>query len=336
MLYLPKTLVALGLGSLALIANSLPASAQEAGSASKTPAMDWREKLGTFRVGIIGGNRPILESRRMQPFKEALQKELGVPVEVFAASDYKVLIEAHRSGRIEYAIYSASAFSAGWLLCKCIEPLVSPVAADGATGFRSILLSSNKHTASLSSLKGKTIVIPGRKSFSGYLLPRGQLALDGVDIENAEWKIADSGNAINAIADLEGKNAAGVFGWEPYYGNSKLSLKQVKGTRALMIAKLGAGASEYPTLWQSSPISHGPHAVRKSLDGKVKALLAKFMINLNQRNFEAYGAVEPNFSGGFREVTISHYQSVIDLLRTGNNAKKASLPDNFGENKKTP
>ena len=132
---------------------------------------NWRQKIGTFRVGIIGANRPILATRQVQPFRQALEKALGVPVEVFSAKDYSTLIEAQLSSRIEYAVYSASAFGAAWSLCKCVRPLVAPVSLDGATGFRSVLIAAKKSSKSLKGLEGKTILIAGKTSFSGYLLP---------------------------------------------------------------------------------------------------------------------------------------------------------------------
>jgi phosphonate transport system substrate-binding protein len=214
--------------------------------------------------------------------------------------------------------------------------LVAPITEDGATGFRSVLYAVDNDVTSLRSLAGKTVLIPGRHSFSGYILPRWQLALDGIDIESSGWKLVDGGSSEKAIADIEINNAAGLFGWDPYYADSKAPKNQAKGTLAMLKAGLGKRARDYQNLWQSSPILYGPHAVRKNLDGKAKEILVNFMVNLKRRNLEAYEAVEPNFSGGYHVVTINQYQSVIDIFRSRNKLKKAKVSSALDQNKKTP
>ena len=309
MFHLPKIFLTLSFGATVVIADgALAADKKSDGSG----AMDWRQKLGTFRVGIIGGNRPILETRRIQPFRKALQKALGVPVEVFAAKDFSALIDAHINSRVEYAVYSATAFSAAWAMCKCVEPLVAPIAEDGAFGFRSILLSAKNQATSMTALKGKDVLIPGRHSFTGYQIPLHQLALGGVDLENYGWKLVDQKRADKALSQFKQGKAAGLFGWVPEYGsNSNLAHHKTVGTTA----QLGKIAKNYKIIWQSSPIPHGPHAIHQNLDRNAKKILKGFLTQLQEKNISAYEAVELNFSGGFKSVDLESYQSVISLVR---------------------
>ena len=67
--------------TFSVISATMPATYAQSGDPS------WRQKLGTFRIGIVAAGRPVLETRRVQPFREALQGVLGMPVEVFAAPD---------------------------------------------------------------------------------------------------------------------------------------------------------------------------------------------------------------------------------------------------------
>ncbi|MEE9375242.1 MAG: PhnD/SsuA/transferrin family substrate-binding protein, partial [Rhizobiaceae bacterium] len=285
MFCLPRTFVASGIGVVCYGIAVCSSHAQSIGE-DKAADSQWRKKLGTFRVGIIGGNRPILETRRAQPFRLALQKALGVPVEVFAVRDYQALIKSHINSRIEYAVYSATAFSAAWSLCKCIEPLVSPKTIDGAIGFRSALFAQTKIN-SLRLLKGKTVLIPGRHSFTGYILPRYQMSEQGISIEDYGWKLDDKDTVENAIRTLKTDSASAIFGWVPDYGSFDAPKLDGRGTLALLEKRLGKSTKDYKTVWKSSPVPHGPHAIRKNLDEALKKLLKEFLVKLNETDKEA-------------------------------------------------
>ena len=72
--------------------------------------------------------------------KQAYARALGIPVEIFVARDYAALIDAQATARVDYAIYSTTAYATTSLLCGCVEPVVAPVGEDGATGIRAILV----------------------------------------------------------------------------------------------------------------------------------------------------------------------------------------------------
>ena len=116
---------------------------------------NWRQKIGTFRVGIVGGKHAVRRTKLAQPFRLALEKALGLPVEIFAAADYQSLALAHAESRVEYAVYSATAFARAWAHCKCIEPLVAPRATDGTAAFQSILVRAPRHFSNVKSFRRK-------------------------------------------------------------------------------------------------------------------------------------------------------------------------------------
>src|SRR5438445_3471984 len=72
---------------------------------------DWRDDIGTFRIGIVAepgaGNTVPGLALLTQSFTNAL----GMKVEFVVARDYAALIEAQANARIEYAIYSATAYA---------------------------------------------------------------------------------------------------------------------------------------------------------------------------------------------------------------------------------
>lgn len=280
------------------------------GFVSSGAKAEWREKIGTFRVGIVGGMRPILETRRAQPFREALAKALKMPVEIFATQDIKSLIEAHVSGRIEYAVYTASAFSAAWTMCKCVEPLVAPSADDGSLGFSAALIARKGQGTSVATLAGQKILVPGRRSFSGYILPKDQLGRDGIELEGDHWEIADKGSMEKAISAFRSGEGAAIFGW---IGDVPRDSPQGSGRGTL--AALEGDIEDLSVVWSSPLVFHGPHAVRKSLPTEAKDAVRDFLTNLKSDNPGAYEAIEPYLGGGFIDATVDDYRVTIDLIR---------------------
>jgi phosphonate transport system substrate-binding protein len=292
---------------------------------------DWRDKLGTFRVGIVDGGRPILEARRAKPFAEALSKALSMPVEIFTASDHKTLIDAQIENRVEYAVYSATAFSAAWVLCKCVEPLAVPIAQDGSKSFRSVLIARKSQGSSILSLRGKTIAVPGADSFSGYILPKYLMSLKNIDLESGAWEVRDLQNADAAIETYVKKDAQALFGWEPT--KSQVNSDQAVTNQATL-SLLGKAASNSRIIWRSPEIPNGPHTVRNGLDSEARAILWDFLDQLLVSDINAYDAIAPKWGGGFAPVARQDYQTVIDLVEGNSQLTEVTATPSVEEPKK--
>jgi len=279
---------------------------------AQTEDPSWRQKLGTFRVGILAAGRPVLETRRVQPFREALQGVLGIPVEIFAASDYNALIEAHRGARIEYAVYSASAFSAAWLLCKCVTPVAAPTASNESTGFRSVLIARKSAARSIAGLRDATILVPGEDSFSGSVFPRDRLAREGIDTVARGWALRDMKTMDAALAAFITGEGDALFGWQGGEGNassqdSVLSLDTMDRLQEIK--------DQLEIIWTSPPVPFGPHAIRDNVPVEAKSLILPFLIGLSKDDPDAYEAIETRHTGGFQPVSFEDYRPVVDALR---------------------
>lgn len=279
---------------------------------AQTGDASWRQKLGTFRVGIVAAGRPVLETRRVQPFREALQGALGIPVEVFAAGDYNALIEAHRGSRIEYAVYSASAFSAAWVLCKCVTPLAAPVASDGSAGFSSVLIARKSAARSLAGLRDATVLVPGEDSFSGSIFPRDRLAREGIDPTARGWTLRDMKTMDAALAAFLAGEGDALFGWQGGEGDGS-----PQGNTPLLdtLDRLEEIADQLDVIWTSPPVPHGPHAIRSNIPAEAQSLILPFLTGLAKENPDAYEAVETRRTGGFQPVSFEDYRPVVDALR---------------------
>ena len=274
---------------------------------------DWRKKLGTFRVAIIGGNRAMLAARKAQPFRNALQITLGMPVEIYAVPDYARLIEAQMGSRVEYAVHSSSSFSATWLLCKCVEPLASAKSADGSTGFRSILYARKGSFNSIRDASSKSILVPGRSSYSGYIVPKHIIRATKSIRELDQWALEIKPDAQTTLSAFTNGEGDGFFGWQPYWpSNAPGPAQKITTGSQKQLEGQGIDVEE---IWRSPIIPHGPHAVRTDLPAEAKVLLNKFLINLNDQNPKAYDAIEAVHSGGFSPVKIQDYQISIDVMQ---------------------
>ena len=94
---------------------------------------DWRDQIGTFQIGIVAEPGAGNTVPGLALLTDAYGKALGMKVEFVVAHDYAALIEAQANARIQYAVYSATAYATALERCGCVEPLVAPSASTGAT-----------------------------------------------------------------------------------------------------------------------------------------------------------------------------------------------------------
>lgn len=230
---------------------------------------DWRDDIGTFRIGIVaepnGGNTVPGLAQLTQAFTNAL----GMKVEFVVARDYASLIEAQANARIEYAIYSATAYATAQQRCACVEPLVAPVDSDGAAGIRSVLLTRDGKLPGLADMETHRIVMPPPDSVGGSFLPLAGLAAEHVKVaEDAPFLIhADSASAAEMIL-VDGK-ADAMFGWVRAAADGQPQLSG--GTRARLEAA-GLSASALQVVWISGPAEiRSPHRAQRSRPGSQAA-----------------------------------------------------------------
>ena len=272
---------------------------------------DWRDDIGTFRIGIVaepGAGNTVPGLARLT---DAYTKALGMKVEIVVARDYAALIEAQANARIQYAIYSATAYATASQRCGCIEPLVAPVDFDGAIGIRSVLLTRDGKLPDLAALAGHRIAMAPSDSVGGSLLPLAALAAEGRKIaEDAPFLVhADSAAAAETML-VDGK-ADGLFGWVTAAADGR---PEASGTQARLEAA-GLSAAALQVVWTSGLLRYGPHAVRSDLDPEAKRRLTVFLTNLKSMTPDVYDLLEAKHSGGFAVVTPKDYETAASVVR---------------------
>lgn len=285
---------------------------------------DWRTDLGVFRVGIVVGEDVAGNLARVELFRLALSDALGMNVEIFPARNTSSLIEAHRGSRIEYAIYSASAYAATWILCECVEPLVLPLAVDQTSTFRAVIISGPSGPGNLGDLTPKNLAIPrsravGASEIAVYELEKQGVLPKGISELTLTGELMTLEQAVNGV--LDGKFGA-MLGWSSMAGD-KLSGYSRGSLKALAEAN-GGEAKGYNIIWQSLDIPHPPHAIRKNLPSEAKRILRETLQQMFLEDPGAYDSIELQYGGGFEVARHGQFSSVLDFVRAKMGIKGAS------------
>ena len=126
----------------------------------------WRAGIRELRLGIASAENERDAVARQQPFQDYIQRTLGVPLRVFRATDYAGVVEALRSGNVEFARFGPAAYA---LAHRVMGERVVPYARDrdeaGATGYHSVVfVRSDSPYRRIEDLAGKSFAFaaPGR------------------------------------------------------------------------------------------------------------------------------------------------------------------------------
>jgi phosphonate transport system substrate-binding protein len=272
---------------------------------------DWRQDLGTFRIGISATDAKPLSAEETEKLRSGYEAALNMPVEIVVLRDYPALIDAQVSSRIEYAIYTSASYAAAWLLCECVEPLAAPVQTNGATGIRSVLVMNAGAIFTRLDLNGIKIGIPGRDSVSGLAVPLAEYTI-GSRVLTADERFFNkfSGMDETAAAFADGR-IDGFFGW--VFSDAAGPLKGSGLMRTGVDGSLAAGGKtvEIKIPWTSSLLRFGPHAVRRNLDAEAKSALRNYLQGLNDEQIDLLSLFPPHDIAKFVAVTQEEYRSSV-------------------------
>ncbi|PDQ20431.1 phosphonate ABC transporter substrate-binding protein [Mesorhizobium sanjuanii] len=273
---------------------------------------DWRDDIGTFRIGIVAEPGAGNSVPGLALLTDAYTKALGMKVEFVVARDYAALIEAQADARIEYAIYSATAYATASERCGCVEPLVAPVDSDGAFGIRSVLLTRDDKVPDLAAMAGHRIVMSPSDSVGGSLLPLAGLAAEGVKVGEDAPFLTHASSAAAAEAMLVDGEADALFGWIPSAADDR---PEIAGGTVARLEAAGLSKTALQVVWKSGLLRYGPHAVRSDLNPEAKRRLTVFLTNLRSISPDIYELLEAKHSGGFTVARPRDYAMAAAVVR---------------------
>lgn len=276
---------------------------------------DWRDEMKALRVGYLSSGAPAADSTRLDPFRAYLEARIGLPVELVPATTYASLIDAEASGRVQYAIHSATSFAAANAACQCIEPLAVASAFDGSTGFYAILLvRADSPIASLADAGGARLALSGDDSVAGRLVPLKALAAEGMDANTYFSELLTAPGPEAAIEALLAGVADIAVGWSSLSGDAAAGYSFGVLTRMVIDGDLSMDAVR--VIWQSRLIPFGPHAVRRDIAPELKSLLADALFAMASEAPDVLDAVDRTGwgGGGFVAVDARDYAVISELV----------------------
>lgn len=118
-------------------------------------------------------NADVVESNG-KLFAEYYKKHTGLDVKTFIATDYTALIEALRSGRIDFAFLPPFSYVKAEEMADA-KVLMKSVRKGQATFYSGIIVRSDKGFNKIEDLKGKNIAWVDPSSSSGFIVPKAAL-----------------------------------------------------------------------------------------------------------------------------------------------------------------
>ncbi|EPR43827.1 phosphonate ABC transporter, periplasmic phosphonate binding protein [Desulfovibrio sp. X2] len=280
-----------------LAAAALPALAA-------SPCKDWPT---TVRMGVIPTEGAADTAKRFKPLTDHLQKVLGVPVEVYTASDYAGIITAMANKHIELAYFGPKSYVEASEKAGA-QAVAMEVSTDGTPGYYGIIISKKgSGIKTMADAKGKTFAFTDPNSTSGFLVPNVLFARDmKVKPQDYFSEVRFSGS----------------------HGASMLAVKnggiQVAATNTEDLARMeekGAlSPDDFNIIWKSDLIPGSPYAVRRDLPESFKAAFCGALMFYNSDK----AGLEKLQIGGFVPADDTSY----DIVRYLNKLKKELQKNN--------
>lgn len=276
-------------------------------------AQDWKAELPAFRIGLLGGENEADRLRRNECMVEQLTELLGVPVELYPASDYAGVMQGLLAGQLDTASLGASGYAGIYLQDpESVEPVFVSLESDGSDGYYAMMYArSDSGITSLEDMEGKSLAFADPNSTSGYLVPKAQLELRGIDIDAYFSRTGFGGGHEQAvIAVLNGQYDAGVT-WTSGLGEK--SEGYTRGNLRTMVNNGLLDMADIDIIWTSDIIPNGPWVIRQAVPQEVKDLWSGWMESLHDTDYECYKDVSQGEGAGFGRVNHQFFEGIVAM-----------------------
>jgi len=283
---------------VAMLCMSFAASCVQAAACDDPPRL---------RFSLVPQGDTKKDAAAFQPMLEALERELGKPVEVIYPDSYDFVVEGLLATRIDLAFLGPASYVSAKNSDPDIEAFASYSTRAGAfqqegSFYRSLLVvrSTSRYRDS-ESLKGAKLALVDPVSTSGAVVPRRLFSpLIKATFESYFSRVVYSGGHNKSAAALANRQIDAAF-----IASNHLSD---------FVAAGNAAREDYRVLWQSEPIPLDPFVYRGRLCAPIKDGIRKvFLANNGERYPELlarYNAVR------LSPVSDDSYSQIRELLRT--------------------
>ncbi len=259
----------------------------------------------TLRLGVASISPQSVA--RLEPFRAALEAELGILVQLRVFSTLRRLQRELIAGSVDYAPLSALAYVEGQARCQCLTPLAAAPGRDGGLHYYSVFyVLADSPVVDLEMLRGKRVALAGRHSVAGRLAPLAALREEGVNPATffAESLMMDSPISAGG-ALLEGRVDAAV-GWTTFTGDPSFGYGE--GSLSDLISNKRAAPGSLRVVWRSPAIFRPAHVVRADMPQALKSRILDLLLDLSRISPAAMMAIAPEAGGDFSPVSAGDYQ----------------------------
>ncbi len=220
-----------------------------------------------LRVALI----PSEDSRAMlaasDELLKALEKNLGMLVQGFVASDYNGVIEALRAGHVEVAYLGPFSYVLGTTVAPIEAFATAETARAGRTYYHSqIIARKDSGIAKVEDLRGRTFAFVDPSSTSGHLFPKAGLIRAGIDPDKFFGRVLFTGSHdANAVAVANKRVDAATIA------------DRIFDTA---VARKLVNPDEIHVVWRSEPIPESPTVWRRNLPDDLKKRVKEAFLNI--------------------------------------------------------
>ncbi len=276
-------------------------------------AADWRADFGTYNIGLLGGENEADRLRRYDCFKTTMSEALGVPVELFPASDYAGVMQGLLAGQLQQAGLGASGYAGIYMDDpEAVSPVLTSSNVDGTLGYYAVIyVKADSPYQSLADLEGASIAYADPNSTSGYLVPRAELAAQGINDEEFFSRTGFGGGHEQAvIAVLNDQYDSGVT-WTSLQGD--FNEGYTRGNLRRMVDNGLLDMNDIRIVWESELIPNGPTVIRNDVPDEAREIAIATMVELKEADPECYAETVGGEGNGYVPVNHDFYAGVVAM-----------------------
>lgn len=259
-----------------------------------------------LRLGLVPAEDIEEMIRAFSPAKQYLEKELGMKIEEFKATDYTAVVEAMRSKKIDVAYFGPFSYVLAAKRANA-KAIIAGSEGDGklATYHSIFITHRDSGLKTMEDVKAKakqlTVSFADPASTSGHLIPRGGLEAMGIQVDKDFKEIIFAGGHDASVLAVKARKVDLGATWE--------------GGVQRMIDKGLATKEELPVIWKSAPIPRSPVAVRGDLGESVTQKVQQAFLDMPHKAPEAFKQFEAKWekNKGYVKVSDSDYDYIRQI-----------------------
>lgn len=269
----------------------------------------WRTQNPVFVIGVARDTSAPRSAEQYERFRRVVEQAINMPVDVFVAANLASLVDAHASGRVDYAPMPLLGYYTANTICDCTEPLVAPTTGDGATGIRSVLLAKSGVVNTIDDLADKTIAYGPAISLPGALVPKVEFMFGGKPLMQSDLSLVETESFEETLSVLNAGDAQAAFGWAYATPSATTTFDDGFAARAKQ-----AHDMDLVQLWQSEALPLGPHLIARDVPEDIKRTLRDTMLSLHTQHPLAFDEISPQLAGPMRAVNAFDYREALSLI----------------------